>query len=154
MGEEPKNFHDVAHPNSTPQSSTSRPIIVDHEPILKDPMMKDASTTAPLARHGDEPKVASPVYNYKEELSPEPSPSEVPTEVNSSIPKNDEKTAKNAKPAQDEQDAKIEQLIENKTYVVPVGHLKRKQTLRLLIIAGGGVLVVGVFAAYIIASKS
>ncbi len=149
MGEDPKNFHDVAHPNSTPQSSTSRPIIVDHEPIMQDPMMRSDNPPKPLARHSDEPKVQPQTLTAAPEALP---PSEVTTELTSSIPKavTEPKAAQGSK---DEQDTKIEQLIESKAYAVPVGHLKRKRTLRMVLIIGGGILVVGAVAAYIIASR-
>jgi len=161
--DEPKSFHDVARPGNTPQSPTSRPIIVGREPIMQDPMMKgEAQPPKPtLPDHKDEPTMTPPTMTSAPSAeTPASTPAETPPEsevstaLNSSIPS---AAAKEAKTAEDKQlqdaSAKVQDLIESKTYAVPVGHLQRKRTMRIVLIVGAVVLVVGAGVAYFIASS-
>ena len=162
MGEEPKNFHDVARPGSTPQSSTSRPIIVNREPLMQDPMMKGSPQPEKpaLPDHDDEPIVAPPTLKAtpaKAESAPTtptpeaPPESEASTAIRSSIPPNPPKPSED-KVLQEASD-KVQGLIESKTYAVPVGHLQRKRKLRVIVIIVAVVLVIGIASGLLIASS-
>ena len=162
--EEPKSFHDVARPGNTPQSPTSRPIIVGREPLMQDPMMK--GTPQPekpaLPDHKDEPTMTPPTLTAAPASQPTPAapdpaippPSEVSTELTSSIPTEGEKEAKDLKQKEvSDHNSKIQELIESKTYAVPVGHLRRKRTLRVVVIGVVIAVVVSAVIAYAVTAS-
>ncbi len=161
--DEPKKFHDVARPGSTPPQHTSRPIIVGREPIMRDPMMKEEAVPEKpaLPDHKDEPKIAPATIAASPAPAPTtvtdpatPPPSEMSTALNSSIPSDAEKEVNSQKNKElEDRNSKVEGLIESKTYAVPVGHLQRKRTLRIVLIVVGVTLVLGSIVAYFIASS-
>lgn len=151
---DPKNFHDVASPNKAQPQPTSRPIIVGKPELARDPMMRGEITEKedkqPLAAHA-QPNLTPPTLTA-ENVATEREAELPPSELDES-PSPGAISAKNEAEAEKQQlETKLNQLIDDKTYAVPVGHQKRNH--RLLLIALAIIVVVGGgVAAYVLTAS-
>ena len=138
-----KNFHDVARPGSLDPQHTSRPTIVGQAQLARDPMMKEQEEEPRLAPHG-ETKLQPPTLTAESIKTSEPTTEAVPSELDGPDVVAKDRKAEAAEKDKQLQDEKIQQMINDKTYAVPVGHLQRKRTMRTLLIV---VVVVAIAAA-------
>ncbi len=173
-GKDDKVF-DVANPGSASAHPNARPVIVPHRTLLRDPMMSSKKLTdvsVPKEKKEDEEKLENTVAKDvkppeaedkpskpdAEETKNEPIEEEKPAEADDSIIESSQKEevdeAENKKTedtAEKQQDEKYEKLVEDKTYFVPVGAVKRRRNIRAALIVALFIVVVGLVAANFLA---
>lgn len=144
MSDEPKHI-DVTR-TSQPVSHTSRPIITGHQPIGPDPMMKTNQTTPSptsdeekLGQHVDIKLTPTGVMPTEQRAAePKVSDQDLPASVI-------ETKAVDTKVPAD----KVQELIDKKTYQVPISATPSKRLFKAVIIVLAIALVGGAIAAYL-----
>ncbi len=154
-----KQVFDVSKPGKSTPSSTSRPVIVNHGPMLKDPMVaqskKDEETTEETTQptksaysSGGE-KVIAPLEQPKTPEQDKPTttealpedPEKKDTSKSENIQSNIEETldaaanAKNKIPKTEDntRQAELEKLVEEKKYFLPIGHVSHRRNHRWIV---------------------
>jgi len=112
---------DVVAPGTTPPNATSRPIIVSHGPIMKDPMFQGTapavSTSPPVPAPSARAKVVTPLAEVADDKAetPESSPNKKSAKTTKSKPDADEEPAEKIvvldepKPAKETAEAPVEE---------------------------------------------
>lgn len=159
--EQSKGIMDVSKPGQSAASSTSRPIIVGHKPVLQqDPMVSAAEVTETPPASDEAPKVKvtrekvlkplnetkeaadAPVEDKVEKPKEEPEQ----TEAGSKVPEISSSAAvdalasevsakREAEQASEEdikQQAHLEELVQSRKYFVPLGEVSRKRNIHIL----------------------
>ncbi len=168
-----KRIFDVAKPGKTAASAQSRPVIVGHRTLLQDPMVKpsnseDAKEEAPKT---DEPTATSSPSGHTitppQEQSSSPTPAAKPeenqqnpnTEEETKPPEQDRETSVYNGPAALKEQTRLQQqaelakqenlhkLVDDKRYYVPIGEQKRSRTIRHLLLALIGILLLAIILA-------
>lgn len=159
---EPKVMEDVAKPGKTTPDATSKPIIVGHKPLLKDPMVtaeEPAVETTPVPKAAPltvrpDKVITPPSEAQKPEAVPEKTANEAPASDEAAVLEAVAEQAESGKkaPGPSEADKKqqeeIIKLIADKTYFAPIAQTSRRRKnqvaslLGLLLV----VLVGGIFA--------
>jgi len=155
-----QSFDDVEKPGKSAPSPTSRPVIINHGPMMKDPMVSKIEPDDPKTEEkrpvpAPSQKVVEPLNKTVEsDTKPEPPVAE---EAKKDPAKSENDAAvveavagqaiknKNAKPSPEEtaKIAEVESLIEEKKYFLSIAQVKRRRNKRWLL----GVIVVGVVLA-------
>lgn len=144
MNDDKKHF-DVARAADIPPSHTSRPVIVGREPGVRDPMVRE---------QGESDQEMSLSHHAEATLTP---PTLTADKVATEQEKEDEKKAKDPSEKNrvadiDKDNAKLEQLIKDKTYALPIHGFKSSKTW-LFIVFGVVVLILSAAAYYFYASR-
>ncbi len=140
---------DISKPNNTAPSATSRPVITTHNPILKDPMMKDSSepnrTDDPKPLTVSREKVIAPITEQtvtseaedaksttaSEDEAAEATKKESEAAVVDAVAEQAGKKKKNESTKEDmARKAELEKMIEDKKYFVPIGQVNRRRNKR------------------------
>lgn len=139
---------DVAHPGTTAPSDTSKSIITPR-PMIKDPMVveddeKDGSSKKPLAKKS-KTKIAPPeetteAVPEKPDSEPDSEPEKEPepeTPVEDKTDDQDKKKSAKSDPDAEKaehvaQDAKIQKLVENKKYFLPINAVEHRKSRRFV----------------------
>lgn len=160
-----KQMMDVAKPGKTTPDATSKPIIVGHKPMMKDPMVTPEEPTDKPKPAEEKPQTVRP---SKVITPPTPAPDAPDTQVKKTeeqpadaatptvsddaavleaVAEQAESNKKNGGVSEEEKkhQAEIAKLIADKTYFVPVSQTSRKRksqlttvlSLLLLVIVGG-----------------
>lgn len=152
----PKAIADVAHPGKSAPSDTSKPIIT-RRPMMKDPMVVEDNAdkledTAkkPLSKQSGETKIEPPKPDKTTEEADAPSPKELdekPAEPEPEAPDTDDQAnkdkGKDKKPKQLEeeatavqakQDAKLQKIIDNKKYFLPINAVEQRRSKRFVVL--------------------
>lgn len=129
--EPPKNF-DVTPPGKTPAGASGRPVLVNHGPILRDPMMAQrpinqltpqTQTPAPGTQPSDELKIATSSLRNVVVPSGRLTPDQVPT-TPAQVSQSDPAAIDRQNPTPQESIAKrehVDKLIDDKSYYVRTG---------------------------------
>lgn len=167
---------DIANPGSASAHPNARPVIVPHRTLLRDPMMSGKKLTdvsVPKEQKEDEEKLENTVAKDvkppdaedkpskldAEEPKKEPTEEERPAEADDSIIESSQKdeavdaeeNKKTEDTAEKQQDEKYEKLVEDKTYFVPIGAVKRRRNIRAALIIMLVILVAGLVVANFLA---
>ncbi len=125
---------DIAAPGTTPAPATSKPVIVGHTSQVADPMVSGAPAPEP-----NRPK-----------LTPSDEAVKV-AEVEAAKPVKDERAADElAIQAQEERDAKLQELIESGEYNVSIGNKAGKHSVATFMLTALIIVVVGAVALFVL----
>lgn len=139
-----KPIADVAHPNNSAPSDTSKPVIVANRAILRDPMMTANSPTDNVAsvQPANKLNIQPPATIGTEvatEIKSEPTTvSEVQPSNSAGAAPPDAKTATEQQSAEAEilakRDAELQALVDSKRYFLPIDAVEQQQTKQFIII--------------------
>lgn len=159
----PKKIIDVAHPNHSAPSDTSRPVIVNNRPILRDPMMsnemsdeskpKDDSELPPRestkiniqpisddktdeidSRVETEPEIEKIAEPVEPEIKPEDNSENTVDAVNQFESKTEQDKSVADAEMQVKHEAELDGLVENKDYFLPINTAVQKRTKKFIVI--------------------
>jgi hypothetical protein len=154
---EPKHM-DATKPGVVPVSHTSKPALVSSPQLPYDPMMRDSEQKPPENQIQDHKKINLQPTTTKTELEKEQQAEKpesksdteqsLATEGNQELP---EGVIENKNPIFDQQAEKIQELIDKKTYNLPIKPTKSKIMLIIGIVLTALIAIIGiVFAIFTI----
>lgn len=138
---------DIHKPSKSAPSSTSRPVITTHNPMMKDPMVNDSSepepkeATKPLTPGREKVIVPISEPDTKEEKAKKTAETEAATKesdkkeseaaVVDAVAEQAGKKKKNEPTKEDvAREAELEKMIEEKKYFVPIGQVNHRRNKR------------------------
>lgn len=174
MAADNKQVFDVAKPGKSAPSPTSRPVIVNHGPMMKDPMVSESETKnkegAKQLAPSSQNKVIAPLGDNAEKSKNEPGTTDAPEKEKPQTENTDrpeaakpdgqssdvdaaiDAAAKKKKVDTTEEDivrqAELEKLVEEKKYFVPINEVTRRHHQHLLWAA---ILLIGLLAGIYLA---
>lgn len=150
--------NDVSPPSQRAADPTSRPIIVNHGPMMADPTIKPAEEAAETDNPSQEESVAAA---HKNKIIEAPQnvptdnntdgtevskPSDPPPKATDSLPV--DVKAEETKKAVDAKELAVTNLIESKKYFLPIREAKRKRRVRLITLLIAAAVIVGSLLYY------
>lgn len=163
-----KPVFDVSKPGKSAPSATSRPVIVNHGPMMKDPMVSDPDDTdkkddKPTAATSESRKIIAPPSDLeKEEPASEDTPATESEDSKADKKKSAEQAVvdavvdqagkkKKSQPTEEElaKQIEVEKLIESKKYFVPIGEVTRRRNARRLMIGLVAFVLIGLVGSYL-----